>query len=101
MTQIYLNKLLSTSSAQILHLHLLSNIPQNTGHFVHSPYGTENFKYYTIDIHRVYTDITKKLPQLKKCILCWKNMNHDFQFSKFSVKTDLENELVVAEGKDS
>ena len=70
MTQLYLNKLLRTSSEQILPLHLLLNIPQNTGYFVHSPYGTENEKYYTIDMHRIYTDITKKLPQFKKCILC-------------------------------
>ena len=70
MTQLYLNKLLSTSSEQILHLHLLLHIPQNTGYFVHSPYGTGSKKYYTIDIHRIYTNITKKLPQFKKCILC-------------------------------
>ena len=59
MTQIYLNKLLSTSSEQTLHLHLLLHISQNTGHFVDSPYGTGNKKYYTIDIHRIYKSITK------------------------------------------
>ena len=32
--------------------------------------------------------------------LAFKNLNHDFQFSKLSVKTDLENELMVAKGKD-
>ena len=41
-TQIYLNKLLSTSSERTLRLHVLLHISQNTGHFVHSPYGTEN-----------------------------------------------------------
>ena len=32
--------------------------------------------------------------------LPFKNINHDFQFSKLSVKTDLEDELMVAKGKD-
>ena len=47
MTQLYLNKLLRTSSGGASHLHLLL-MPQNTGHFVHSPYGTGKKKYYTI-----------------------------------------------------
>ena len=33
--------------------------------------------------------------------LPFKNLNHDFQFSKLSMETDLENELRVAKGKDS
>ena len=49
MTQLYLNKLLRTSSAQTLHLQLLLHMSLNTGHFVHSPYGTGKKKYYTID----------------------------------------------------
>ena len=37
----------------------------------------------------------------RPCVyLPFTNLNHDFQFSKLSVKTDLENELMVAEGKD-
>ena len=37
----------------------------------------------------------------RSCVyLTFKNLNHDFQFSKLSVKTDLENELMVAKGKD-
>ena len=49
MTQLYLNKLLRTSSEQTLHLWLLLHMSQNTGHFVHSPYETGKKKYYTID----------------------------------------------------
>ena len=49
MTQLYLNKLLRTSSAQTLHLWLLLHMSQNIGHFVHLPYGTGKKKYYTID----------------------------------------------------
>ena len=114
MTQIYLNKLLSTSSERTLQLHLLLLMPQNIGHFVNSPYGTENKKYYTIDTHRIYTNITKNYLNSRnvfyagKCFpahkaLCMspsKNLNWDFQFSKLSVKTDLENKLLVAEGKE-
>ena len=89
-------------------------MPQNTGHFVHSPYGTGNKKYYTIDTLRIYINITNNYLNSRnafyaeKCFpahkaLCMspsKNLNHDFQFSKLSVKTDLENELLVAEGKN-
>ena len=49
MMQLYLNKLLRTSSAQTLHLRLLLHLSQNTGHFLHLPYGTGKKKYYTID----------------------------------------------------
>ena len=67
MTQLYLNKLLSTSSGWASHLHLLL-MPQNTGHFVHLPYGTgKKKKNYTIHIHRIYKNIQKNLPQFKKC----------------------------------
>ena len=62
----------------------------------------------------IYIELTqilkKKLPQFKKCIyaekcfpthktlwgLSVKYLNPDFQFSKLSMKTDLENELMVA-----
>ena len=112
-TQLYLNKLLSTSSERTLRLHVLLHISQNTDHFVHLPYGTGNKKYYTKDIHKIYTNITNKLlqemyfmlesvSQFTRPSVClpFKNLNHDFQFSKLSVKTDLENELMVAKGKD-
>ena len=89
-------------------------MPQNTGHFVHSPYGTGNKKYYTIDTHRIYTNITKNYLNSRsvfyagKCFPAHKalgmspskNMNHNFQFSKLSVKTDLENKLLVAKRKE-
>ena len=58
MTQLYLNKLLRTSSDQASHRHLLLK-PQNTGYFVHLPYGTGKKKYYTIHIHRINTNIKK------------------------------------------
>ena len=91
-------------------------MPQNTGHFVDSTYGTGNKKYCTIDIHRIYTNIThKKITSIQEMYfmlesvsqhtgpsvcLPFKNLNHDFQFSKLSVKTNLKDELMVAEGKD-
>ena len=45
----------------------------------------------------------ESVSQLTRPSVClpFKNLNHDFQFSKLSVKTDLENELLVAEGKNS
>ena len=44
----------------------------------------------------------ESVSQLTRPSVClpFKNLNHDFQFSKLSVKTDLENELMVAEGKE-
>ena len=44
----------------------------------------------------------ESISQHKRPSVClpFKNLNHDFQFSKSSVKTDLEDELLVAEGKD-
>ena len=40
----------------------------------------------------------KCFPAHKTLCLPLKNLNDDFQFSKPSVKRDLENELMVAEG---
>ena len=38
----------------------------------------------------------------RPCVyLPFTNLNHDFQFSKLSVEIDLENELMVAKGKDN
>lgn len=65
----------------------------------------------TIHKHRIYTNVKKNLPQfekhLRKCFpssqdplcasLC--NLNDDFQFSKLSVKRDLENELMSVGGE--
>ena len=44
----------------------------------------------------------ENISQLTRPCVClpFKNLNHDFQFSKLSVKTDLENKLLVAEGKE-
>ena len=87
---------------------------QNTGYFVNSPYGTGKKKYYTIHKHRIYTNVKKKknylnlrntfhagkcFPAHKTLCLPFKNLNDDFQFSKLSVKRDLENELMVAGGE--
>ena len=69
--------------------------------------GRKNIILY---IYIELTQISKKLPQFKKCIcagncfpthktlwgLSVKYLNHDFQFSKLSMKIDLENELMVA-----
>ena len=45
----------------------------------------------------------QSISQLTRPSVClpFKNLNHDFQLSKLSVKTDLEKELMVAEEKDS
>ena len=45
----------------------------------------------------------ESVSQLTRPSVClpFKNLNHDFQISKLSVETDLENELMVAKGKDS
>ena len=72
MSQLYLNKLLRTSSEGASHLHLLLLMPQNTGYLVNSPYGTGKKKYYTIHKHRIYTNVKKKLPQFEKHVSCWK-----------------------------
>ena len=69
-------------------------------------HGRKNIILYT---YIELTQISKKLPQFKKCInagkwfsthkTLWrsvKNLNRDFWFSKLSMKTDLENELMVA-----
>ena len=69
--------------------------------------GRKNIILY---IYIELTQISKKLSQFKKYIyagkcfpthktlwgLSVKYLNHDFQFSKLSMKTDLENELMVA-----
>ena len=43
----------------------------------------------------------ESVSQLTRPSVClpFKNLNDDFQFSKLSVKRDLENELMVAEGE--
>ena len=41
----------------------------------------------------------KCFPAHKTLCLPFKNLNDDFQFSKLSVKRDLENELMVAGGE--
>ena len=71
-------------------------------------------KNITLYINIEFTQmLKKKLPQFEKHISCWsvseltrpsvclpfKNLNDDFQFSKLSVKRDLENELMVAGGE--
>ena len=45
----------------------------------------------------------ESVSQLTRPSVClpFKNLNHEFQISKLSVETDLENELMVAKGKDS
>ena len=45
----------------------------------------------------------QSISQLTRPSVClpFKNLNHDFQFSKLSVKTDLGNEVMVAKGKES
>ena len=45
----------------------------------------------------------ENISQLTRPCVClpFKNLNHDFQFSKLSVETDLEIELTVGKGKDS
>ena len=70
-------------------------------------------KYYTTNIHRTHTNIKnnhlnfRNMFHVAKCFpthktsvcLPVKNLNHDFQFSKLSVKTDLDNELMDARGE--
>ena len=43
----------------------------------------------------------ESVSQLTRPYVClpFKNLNHDFQFSKLSVKTDLDNELMDARGE--
>ena len=43
----------------------------------------------------------ESVSQLARPSVClpFKNLNYDFQFSKLSVKTDLESELVVTRGE--
>ena len=43
----------------------------------------------------------ESVSQLTRPSVClpFKNLNHDFQISKLSVETDLENELMVAGGE--
>ena len=43
----------------------------------------------------------ESVSQVMRLCVCFpfKDLNHDFQFSKLSVKRDLENELMVAGGE--
>ena len=68
MTQLYLNKLLSTSSEPTLQLHLLLLMPQNIGHFVNSPYGTENKKYLkqSTVIEKFHNLMSDTIPQIQE-----------------------------------
>ena len=76
----------------------------------------QEVKNITLQIHIEFTQISQKITSIQEMYIMlksvsqlerpcvsfpFKNLNHDFQISKLSVETDLENELMVAKGKDS